>query len=63
MSLENKIFEDLVKEAAEVNELILGSKEDVDPIWDDSDLNEAIDFLILKILSSQFLIIHLKKIY
>ncbi len=44
MSLENKIFEDLVKEAAEVNELILGSKEDVDPIWDDSDLNEAIDF-------------------
>ncbi|MBC1886539.1 SIR2 family protein [Listeria seeligeri] len=44
MSLENKIFEDLVKEAEEVNELILSSKEDVDPIRDDSDLNAAIDF-------------------
>ncbi|MBF2641718.1 SIR2 family protein [Listeria seeligeri] len=44
MSLENKIFEDLVKEAEEVNELILSSKEDVAPIRGDSDLNAAIDF-------------------
>ena len=48
MSLENKIFEDLVKEAEKVNELILDSKEDIDPIGDNSDLNKAIDFFCIE---------------
>lgn len=43
MSLENEIFEDLVKEVGEVNDMILDKSKTADPIWD-SDLIKAIDF-------------------
>lgn len=44
MSLENEIFEDLIEKAETINEIILDKKENVDPLWDSSDLNDAIDF-------------------
>lgn len=44
MSLENKIFEELVEWTETINELILGKKEEDYPIWESSVLNEAIDF-------------------
>lgn len=44
MSLENEIFEDLIEKAEAINKIILNKKENVDPFWDSSDLNDAIDF-------------------
>ncbi len=43
MSLENEIFENLVKEVGEVNDMILDKRKTADPILD-SDLIKAIDF-------------------
>ncbi|EQC79013.1 hypothetical protein HSIEG1_2468 [Enterococcus sp. HSIEG1] len=61
MSLENKIFEELVERTETINELILGKKEEDYPIWESSVLNEAIDFLIIKISNNPFLILILQK--
>ncbi|ECX4529224.1 TPA: SIR2 family protein [Listeria innocua] len=48
MSLENRIFEELLKVAEEVNEKILKRKEEFNPSFEEIDLKEAIDFFCIE---------------
>ncbi|MBC2111378.1 hypothetical protein HCA82_09940 [Listeria innocua] len=48
MSLENRIFEELLKVAEEVNEKILKRKEEFNPSLEEIDLKEAIDFFCIE---------------
>ncbi|ECL8004769.1 hypothetical protein FUA68_01415 [Listeria innocua] len=48
MSLENRIFEELLKVAEEVNEKILNRKEEFNPSFEEIDLKEAIDFFCIE---------------